>query len=163
MYAVVSIIFGDWLDDLLDGALEWFSVNGHSWLSSTSLVGGITVFGGAGILFMRYTDLGMAVILVLSLLIAVVSAVLVFFLYVKPMKNSENSIAFSLQSLSGALAEVLVPIPASGCGEVMVKVGAGFTNQIASSFEGVAIASGARVVVVEVKDSTLYVSEVDFT
>ncbi|MNH46118.1 hypothetical protein D3C79_1087720 [compost metagenome] len=65
--------------------------------------------------------------------------------------------------MSGTLAEVLVPIPASGCGEVMVKVGAGFTNQIASSFEGVAIASGARVVVVEVKDSTLYVSEVDFT
>ncbi|CAM3952866.1 protease [Paenibacillus alkaliterrae] len=161
MYAVISVVFGDWLGQMLDGALDFLSLDGHSWLSPAALVGGITVFGGAGILLERYSAFGMAAILIISMLIAIVAGAGVFLLYVRPMENSENSIAFSLQGLSGMLAEVLVPIPASGYGEVMVKVGAGFTNQIAASFEGVDIPGGAQVVVVEVKDSTLYVSEVN--
>jgi membrane-bound ClpP family serine protease len=162
IYAIVSVVFGDWLGMLLDGALDFLSVDGNSWLSPTSIVGGITVFGGAGILLERYSGFGLTAVLLLSLLIAILAGAGVFFLYVRPMENSESSIAFSLHSLSGMLAEVLVPIPASGYGEVMVKVGAGFTNQIAASFDKVDIASGSQVVVVEVKDSTLYVSEVHF-
>ncbi|WP_028611151.1 membrane protease regulatory membrane protein [Paenibacillus harenae] len=160
IYAVISVVFGDWLGLLFDGALDFLSLEGHSWLSPMSFVGGITVFGGAGILFERYSGFGITTILILSLLIAILAGVAVFFLYVRPMENSESSIAFSLHSLPGMLAEVLVPIPASGYGEVMVKVGAGFTNQIAASFDKVDIAGGSQVVVVEVKDSTLYVSEV---
>lgn len=161
VYAIVSVLFGDWLGEALDGALEFLSVEGYPFIQSTVLVGGITVFGGAGFLLTRYSSLGIWMVLIAALLIAIVAGALVFFLYVKPMENSENSIAFSLESLSGALAEVIVPIPEKGYGEVLVKVGAGFTNQIAASFEGTSIPNEARVVVVEVKDSTLYVSEVD--
>ena len=161
LYALVSVVFGDWLGQTLDGALDFLSLDGHSWMSPTALVGGITVFGGAGIMLGRYTALGAAAIVIIALLIALIAGTAVFFLYIKPMEQSENSIAFSLNGLSGMLGDVLVPIPASGYGEVMVKVGAGFTNQIAASFEGVAIAGGANVVVVEVRDSTLYVSEVN--
>lgn len=161
LYAVVSVVFGDWLSQALDGMLDFLSLEGHPWLEPTALVGGITVFGGAGLLLGRYTAFGAAAIIFVALLIAIIAGAAVFFLYIRPMEESENSIAFSLQALSGMLGEVLVPIPASGYGEVMVKVGAGFTNQIAASFEGVDIAGGTRVVVVEVKDSTLYVSEVN--
>ncbi|MBD2871486.1 NfeD family protein [Paenibacillus arenilitoris] len=162
IYAVVSVVFGDWIGQLLDGALDFLSFEGHSWLSPVSIVGGITAFGGAGLMLEKYSVLGSGAILFVSLLIAVLAGGGVFFLYVRPMENSESSIAFSVHSLSGKLAEVLVPIPAAGYGEVMVKVGAGYTNQIAASFDGVDIAGGSRVVVVEVKDSTLYVSEVHF-
>ncbi|WP_424765892.1 protease [Paenibacillus sp. sgz302251] len=161
LYAVVSVVFGDWLGQVLDGALEFLSLDGPTWFSPTSFVGGITAFGGAGLLLYRYSAFGMTAILFFSLLIAIVAGAGVFFLYIRPMEESENSIAFSIHGLSGVLAEVLVPIPASGYGEVMVKVGAGFTNQIAASFDGIAIAGGAKVVVVEVKDDTLYVSEVN--
>ncbi|NIK75754.1 membrane-bound ClpP family serine protease [Paenibacillus castaneae] len=160
LYAIISIVFGDWLGQVFDGALEFLSLDAHSWLSPTALVGSITVFGGAGILLTRYSTFGAAVIVMLALLIAIIAAIAMFFLYIKPMEQSENSIAFSMQTMSGMLAEVLTPIPASGYGEVLVKVGAGFTNQIAASFEGVDIAGGSQVVVVEVKDSTLYVSEI---
>lgn len=160
MYALVSVIFGDWLGQVLDGALDFLSLDGHHWLSPVALVGGITVFGGAGTLLLRYSAFGTAAIVIVALLISLVAAIALFFLYIKPMEESENSIAFSIYALSGKIAEVLVPIPASGYGEVMVKVGAGFTNQIAASFDGVEIAGGSQVVVVEVKDSTLFVTEI---
>ncbi|MDQ8733482.1 protease [Paenibacillus sp. LHD-38] len=163
LYALVSVIFGDWLGQALDGALDFLSIDGHSWLSPTALVGGITVFGGAGVMLQRYTAFGSAAIVTVALLIALLAGTAVFFLYIKPMEQSENSIAFSLNGMSGMLGEVIVPIPAQGYGEVMVKVGAGFTNQIAASFDGIEIAGGSRVVIVEVRDSTLYVSEVNLS
>ncbi|WP_175598137.1 protease [Paenibacillus luteus] len=163
LYALVSVIFGDWLGQALDGALDFLSLDGHSWLSPTALVGGITVFGGAGLMLQRYTSFGVLPVLIMALLIALIAGTAVFFLYIKPMEQSENSIAFSMHGLSGMMADVLTPIPAAGYGEVMVKVGAGFTNQIAASFDGVDIAGGSKVVVVEVKDSTLYVSEINLS
>ena len=82
----------------------------------------------------------------------------VYYGYVRPMRNSETSTAFSMKLLPGRIGEVTVPIPAQGYGEVLMSTGAGHTNQIAASFEKIAIQMGAKVVVVEVKGDTLYVS-----
>ncbi|MFD0587949.1 protease [Paenibacillus sp. GCM10027627] len=163
LYAVVSVIFGDWLSQALDGVLDFLSIDGPAFLQPMTLVGGITVFGGAGLLMSKYSGLSGALVLLFAFLIAVVASIAVFFLYVKPMENSENSIAFSIRSLEGSLGEVIVPIPESGYGEVLVKVGAGFTNQIASSFDKRTIPAGARIVVVEVVDGVLQVSEVNLS
>lgn len=153
-YALISVIFGDWLD----GVFDFLSLD---FLQPMTLIGGITVFGGAGVMLTRYTSLGTVQIGLISLLIAIAAGIAVFFLYVKPMENSENSIGFTMQSLSGAMGSVIVPIPANGYGEVLVRVGAGHTNQIAASFDGIDIPSSASIVVVEVKDSVLYVSELN--
>ncbi|MCQ6560383.1 NfeD family protein [Paenibacillus mendelii] len=161
LFAVVSVIFGDWLSLALDGMLDFLSLDGHHWLQPMSVVGGITVFGGAGLLLYRYSPLGDAVIILLSILIAVTAAVLVYFLYVRPMERSENSTGYSMKELTGAIAEVLVPVPVGGYGEVMIKVGAGRTNHIAASYEGDSIPTGTRVVVVDVKEGALMVSKLD--
>lgn len=161
LYAVVSVIFGDWISQAMDGALDFLSMEGHPWLQPTSLVGGITAFGGAGLLLQQYTSIGASAVLLLALLIAVLAGGGVYFLYVRPMEQSENSTAVSIQDLSGKIAEVLTSIPAVGYGEVLLKAGAGHTNQIAASFDGEAIPEGARVVVVEIKDNTLYVAKLD--
>ena len=63
LFAVVSGIFGDWLSLALDGMLDFLSFDGHHWLQPMSVVGGITVFGGAGLLLYRYSPLGDAVII----------------------------------------------------------------------------------------------------
>lgn len=163
LFAVVSVIFGDWLSQAMEGALDFLSLEGPAFLSPMTLFGGITAFGGAGLMLTRYTSLTPWIVVLLAIVIALVIGAAVFFLYVRPMENSENSIAFTLQSLSGALGEVTVPIPAAGYGEVMIRAGAGVTNQIAASFDRQPIASDAKVVVVEVKDNVLYVSEVNLT
>ncbi|WP_168121981.1 protease [Paenibacillus sp. HB172176] len=163
LFALISLIFGDLLSHALDGALNFISADSLSFLQPMTLVGGITVFGGAGYLLTKYSMLGAAAVVVLALLIAIAAGTAVFFLYVRPMENSENSIAFTLRSLSGLPGEVIVPIPAGGYGEVLVRAGGGVTNQIAASFDGVPIASGSRIVVVEVKDSVMYVSELNLS
>jgi membrane-bound ClpP family serine protease len=61
----------------------------------------------------------------------------------------------------GKLGEVITPIPQDGYGEILLKVGAGITNEIAGSYDGIEIEAGVRVVVVEVEDSVLYVSKFD--
>ncbi len=162
LYAVVAIIFGDVISNAMDGALDWLSLDGWAWLQPMTLVGGITVFGGAGLLLDSYTGLGTGAVLLLAVLIAVVVGAGVYFFYVKPMQNSENSVGYSVHDMSGKLAEVLVPIPASGYGEIVIRMGpAGVTNQMAQSFDGLPIESGAQVVIVEVVGGDLYVSKVD--
>ena len=148
LFALLAVLFGD----LIGHALHLHV------LEPVTVVGGIAVFGGAGVLFTEYTALTTTTSAILSALLAIAMSLLVFFLYVRPMKNSENSTVFSIQDLSGRIAEVIVPIPATGYGEVILKIGAGNTNQIAASFNLEEIQAGTRVVIVEVKDDTLYVA-----
>ncbi|ACT02423.1 NfeD family protein [Paenibacillus sp. JDR-2] len=161
LYAIISALLGDLIGHALGGILDFLSLDGHPWLNPTTLVGGITAFGGAGLLLAHYTSLGLAAVFILALAGGVVFGGSGYFLYVKPMSESENSIALSEKDLSGKIAEVITAIPSKGYGEVLVKAGAGYTNQIAASFDGDEIPGGSRVVVVEVKENTLYVSKLD--
>lgn len=150
LFAVLTIVLGDLLH-----------TDHFHFLHPVAVIGGLTVFGGAGILLMRYTALAAGVVLLLSLLLAVAISLALYFLYVKRMRQAENSTGFSIRELAGRIGEVSAAIPPRGYGEVVLKAGGGFTNQIAASFDGEALPSGTRVVVVEVKDDTLYVSRLD--
>jgi membrane-bound ClpP family serine protease len=158
VFAIVSLVLGDLIDGLLDGAFE---MPGVDFFKPVVLAGSITAFGGAGILLTRYSSLSVMSSLILSLLIGIAAAMLVFFAYIKPMRNSDVSIAFSMKELAGKIGEITIPIPANGFGEVMIRFASGSTIQTASSFEQLPIAAGARVVVIDVVDGVLRVSEWD--
>lgn len=158
IFAFITVIFDDVLGNLLDGVFDALAIDGLDFFNPMVIVGGLTVFGGAGIMLTKNTTLASGVVFIIAILLAIIISILVYFFYVKPMQNSENSTAYSIQELSGKIAEVITSIPKDGYGEVLVKVGASNTNQIAASFENDAIHTGVRVVVVEVKDSVLYVS-----
>ncbi|WP_127538659.1 protease [Paenibacillus illinoisensis] len=158
IFAVVSLVLGDLIDGLLDGAFE---LPGIDFLKPVVLAGSITAFGGAGIMLTRYSSVGAIAGLILSLLIGIAAAMLVFFAYIKPMRNSEVSIAFSMKELSGKIGEITIPIPERGFGEVMIRVASGNTIHTASSFEHRPIAAGARVVVVDITEGVLRVAEWD--
>lgn len=157
LFALVTIIFGDILGDFLDGFFDFLSMDHFDFLQPMVLVGGITILGGSGIMLHHYTRLEPLPVAVISLAIAVVASVIVYFAYVKPMKNSENSSGYSMQDLVGKIGEVTVPIPVGGYGEVVVKAGLGLTNQIAANMDQTEIPTGTRVVVGEVKDGVLHV------
>lgn len=160
MFAVAAGLFGDILSEWLDGMFDFMSV---SFMKPVVIAGAVAGFGGAGILLDQYTPWPSALVLIASIVIALLLAAAAYFGYVLPMQNSENSVSFSMQDLSGKLAEVTIPIPADGYGEVMLQIGATHTNQIAASLENDAIEAGARVVVVHVKEGTLYVSRMEPT
>ena len=143
------------------GAHHLLRFHGARFLHPTTLVGGITAFGGAGILLTSYTTLGPPAGAVLAVAAAVLLSILIHLLIVGPMSNSEASMGHSQREYVGRTAVVTVPIPSERHGQVMLNMGAGNTCEPAMSYDGVAIPVHARVVVVEVKDHTLYVVEVD--
>lgn len=158
MFTLVSVLIGDIIGSLLDGA---FDLPGMDWLSPVVITGSATTFGGAGILLSKYTGLGHTSIVALSLLIAAAMAVLVFLTFVKPMANSEVSNGYSMQELTGKIGEVTIPVPEAGYGEVMIKMGAGNIIHIASSFDQCLLSAGTRIVVIEVAEGVLRVSQLD--
>lgn len=152
LLAVVMLLFGDWLG----GVAHSLHV-----IQPTSLIVGLTVFGGAGVMLLRYTELADGAVCTASILLAILSAFVMYFLYVRPMRNAENSTGFSIQDLSGRVGEVLTSIPAHGYGEVLVRFGAGNVAHTAAGLNGEAIEEGARVLVIEAREGTLYVIHYD--
>lgn len=104
LFAFVSVVLGDILGSFLDGALDFLSVEGHHIFQPAAAAGAVTTFGGAGLMLERYTALGNGSVLLLSILIGGLCSVMVFFLYVKPMRNAESTSGYSMQEL-GELSE----------------------------------------------------------
>jgi hypothetical protein len=160
--AILAVLFGDLLDvahgalhGALDGAFQHL-------LDPLSLVGGLTVFGGAGVVLERYTALGDGPTALLAAALGVVLSVVMHFAYVRPMRRGENSTAFSVKEYAGKLGEVNTAIPARGYGEVLVRMGASVTFQPAASFDGTPLRVGTAVVVVEVEaDGSLLVAPLE--
>lgn len=160
-FAIVSVVLGDWLSLALDGMLDFLSLDGVPVLQPTSVVGGITVFGGAGLLLRHHSAIGAAAIAAIAVLCALAAAVGLYYLYVRPMERSEHSTGYSMKELAGMIGEVIVPIPANGFGEVTMKAGVGLTNHIAASFDGSEIPAGTRIVVIRIDTHTLLVSKLE--
>ena len=161
--SALLLILGDLLEaamDALDGALEALDLGGA--FDPLSGVFGVTLFGGAGLLLDTYADLGTTPEVVIAAAVGLAAAVLLHTVYVKPMKQSENSTGFSVREYAGKTGELTTGVPAGGYGEVVVRMGASTTFQTAASFSGDPIPSGTAVVVVEVgADGVLRVAPLD--
>jgi membrane protein implicated in regulation of membrane protease activity len=152
-FTAAAFFVGDVLDGLLD-ALDGLD----SLLDPLSLVGGLAAFGGAGVILETTANLGAGATAGLAALLGLALAVAMHFLYVRPMKRSENSTGFSMQEYRGKLGEVITTVPARGYGEVLVQMGQSNTFRQAASFDGAEIARGARVIIVDVRDGDLLVA-----
>ncbi|CAI6022307.1 protease [Cohnella sp. JJ-181] len=153
LLALATLLIGDF-----GGTFDFLP---HDLFEPVVLAGGITIFGGAGLLLDRYAPLASGGVYACAAAAAVLGALAMHFVYVRPMRDSENSVAYSIRDLEGKRAEVITSIPAVGYGEVLVRVGAGNANHIAESFDKEALAEGTKVVVVRVKDDVLGVSKLD--
>lgn len=157
IFALVTVIFGDLLGGVFHGLFDSISFDHFDFLQPMILVSGITIFGGAGVMLTKYTALEPPAVAIISLMLAVLASVIIYLSYVKPMKNSENSTAFSMQDLVGLTGEVVTSVPAHGYGEVILKVGAGHSNQIAVSLNGERIPAGTRIFVAKVEKDFVHV------
>ncbi|QDR82386.1 protease [Sporomusa termitida] len=158
--AIVTLLFGEVLQQALSFSLE-FPGDHLAWLQPMVVVGGITSFGGAGVLLTGAAEFTGSEVMLYSFLAAVLLSGLVYFIYIKPMRNCENSAGFFMTDLIGKTGEVIVLIPAAGVGEVLLRIGAGNTNQIAASRDQVELAAGTQVIVAEVRAGVLYVCRAD--
>lgn len=158
LFALLSVVLGDFLSDMFDGMFDFLSLDGPQIFQPMIIVGFITGFGGSGVILTDTTNFPQFIIVITSLLAAFILSIIVYFTYVKPMQNAEASTGFTYQDLVGKVGEVSIPLPARGYGEVFLQIGSSNTNQIAASFDEEDIPSGTKVVVVEIREETLYVS-----
>lgn len=143
---LLMLVVGEVLEaafDALDGAVG-------DVFDPLSAVAGATFFGGAGLVLDAYTGLPDVPEAAIAAAIGLVAAVALHVVYVKPMRQSENSTGFSVREYAGKTGELTTGVPAGGYGEVVVRMGASTTFQTAASFSGEAIPDGTPVVVVEV-------------
>lgn len=160
LYTLVVVIVGDVIAGALDATFEWMHVDAAPYIQPLTLMGGLTIFGGAGILLTKFTAFSSFLIISISIAIAVVGIVLLYFFYIKPMDQAETSTALTMNDYVGREAEALTTIPNSGYGEIMVKTINGMSNHTASSYNQQEIPLGSKVVVVEIEDGVMLVAEI---
>ena len=118
----------------------------------------ITIFGGSGLFLLDFEFLSLDWVFINAILISFGFTSIFYFIYLKPMRESENSVAFSIQDLVGTLGEMLTSVQGNAYGEVLIRFGASYTSQIAASTSGDMIVKGAQVRIDLVKEGILYVS-----
>nr|WP_275577005.1 NfeD family protein [Thalassobacillus pellis] len=107
----------------------------------------------------KYTGLGTIIVSLVSIIAGIGAYMMIYHYLVIPMSKAESSTAISVQDLEGKIGEVITTIPLDGMGEVFIESTSGSRSESAKSFEEKTIKQGSRVVVVEVKEHILYVSE----
>lgn len=161
LYTLVVVIVGDVLAGAIDAAFEWLQFEQTPYIQPLTLMGGLTIFGGAGIMLEKYTAFSMVLVITLAVTAAVIGIILLYFFYIKPMDNAEASTALSMNDYVGREGEAMTTIPSSGYGEVMVKTINGMSNHTATSYTKQDIPIGSTVVVVEVSDGVLQVAAIE--
>lgn len=155
--AIVSLFLGDIFEGVLDGMFDSLG----ELINPLLVFGTLAVVSGSGVLLTKYTELFFVYVLVISLFIGLMAYVFIYFFLVIPMSNAEASTSISIQDLVGKTGEVITTIPASGYGEVFISSTNGSRSETARSFDAVELKQGTSIVVVNVEEQILFVSELD--
>ena len=125
------------------------------------------IFGAAlGFLLETATQFNEWSILLIAAAVAAVLDLLFYFFILLPLSAAESATAYSEDSLPGQVANVVIPIPVDGYGEVILETYAGAISKRATGYDNEAIGQDQKVLIIEVNDSTLYVQAykpLDFT
>ncbi|WP_163538758.1 protease [Gracilibacillus sp. YIM 98692] len=154
-FALIFLFLGNVLDGILDSLFDSIG----EFLNPLLLFGTLSVIAGSGVLLTKYSGLNHVLVLLVSLLFGIGAYFLIYYFLVIPMTNAESSTSISMYDLEGEAGEVITTIPAKGMGEVFIKSTNGSRSETASSFDQKEIKQGTRIVVVQVRDHVLYVSE----
>lgn len=146
---LLYILFGD----VLEGAGEL--------INPVLVLAFITIGSASGYIFEAYSAINSVLIFFISCVIAfIITAGLHFFILI-PLSSAEESLAYTEQSLKGRIGKVITSIPEDGFGEVLIENASGRISKPAAGYKGEAIREGANVLIVEVKNSVLYVTMYD--
>jgi len=120
--------------------------NAVPWLNASSAVGGLTWFGAAGYLLTRFGDLALLGAIIGGLAAGAVGWYLVA-RFLGLVLRGESEMDPADYRLEGTVAQVTVPIPAGGTGEVVFEKGGSRRGEAARALNGAPIARGAEVVI----------------
>jgi hypothetical protein len=118
-------------------------------LSPVTIASFVTAFGAFGIIATQgFAFSGIASLVIATigaLIVAIISHFAFFYLLIKPQGSSE----VTRSDIVGTVAEVTIPIPISGTGEVAFVAQGGRVTYPARSLDRIALPRGATVTIVE--------------
>lgn len=114
-------------------------------------------FGSAiGFLMETATEFNQWTVLAIAAGAAAFLDLLLYCFIFLPLSSAAAS-THSEEALPGQLGQVIIPIPADGCGEVVLERCTGRVSRRATGYNSEAITQDAKVIIIEVSDGILYV------
>lgn len=157
--AILTLVGMDSSDvdfDIPDG--DTLDFGGLSLFSIRNLVNFFVGFGWGGVSF--YSTVSNPLLLVLIATVSGVLFVLMFFFIYKQTRKLESNGAFDINNCEGKIADVYLRIPAAGEGRGKIQISVnGSVHEIDAMTKGDAIATGKKVRVVEICDSSSVIVE----
>lgn len=154
LFLAICMILYLFFGDIADGIGE-----GIPFFNPTVILAFLTFFSATGFIIETFTSLNSYVIAIISAIFSIVLDILMYYFILVPLKSAEVSMAYTEESLGGQVGKVIVPIPIDGFGEVVVETVNGTISKRATSYDHVSIPYDSKVLIVEVKEGTLYVRE----
>jgi len=145
---VLFLFFGD----VIDGVGE-----GIPFFNPAVILSFLTFFAAIGFILESLTSFSSIMIIAIATIISTVLSVLLYFFILLPLKSAEVSMAYTDESLAGQIGKVIVPIPVDGFGEVVIETINGLISKRAVGFDNEEIEYNQQVLIVEVKEGTVYV------
>lgn len=153
---VVSLVFGELLDDFGFHAGGEGGFDGHGFVDSRALAVLITAFGGFGAIG---AQLGLSV--VASSLVGLASGIVLgglVTLFGRFLYSQQASSSVGNSQLVGRTAQVTVMIPSGGIGQVSCRVGEERVEKLARSREDIELKPGMLVRIEEIAGDSAIVS-----
>jgi hypothetical protein len=114
-------------------------------------------FGGTGYLLTKYSSLWVGFVMLISTLIGLIGATVIFLFIAKVLMRSEMPMNPADYEMVGVLGAVIVPIREGGTGEIVFSQEGVRRCAGARSEDGVAIPKGAEVIVTHYEKGIAYV------
>lgn len=132
---------------------------GSPFLNPAVVLSFITFLAATGYIMELTTDWNSGFIFTMSLIIAFVLDLLLYFFILLPLSSAEVSLAYTDESLIGQVGKVIVPVPANGFGEIVIESVNGIVSKRAAGYENAPIDYGKEVLIIEVLNGTFVVKE----
>ncbi|MBK3494610.1 NfeD family protein [Viridibacillus sp. YIM B01967] len=147
---VLFLFFGDVVDGIGEG-IPYFN--------PAVILSFLTFFAAVGFIFESLTAFSSIINMAIAVIISTVLSVLLYFFILLPLKSAEVSMAYTDESLAGQIGKVIVPIPIDGFGEVVIETVNGLISKRAVGFDNEEVEYDKKVLIVEVREGTVYVRE----
>jgi membrane-bound ClpP family serine protease len=121
----------------------------------------VTIFSATGYLLEKLSPLNEFIVFGISSILALFLVILLNIFVLVPLRSAEESITLTEDDLKGRLGKVIISIPEDGFGEVVLEGNSGTLSMSAKSFDDQPIPYEKEVLVIDVKESVLYVKAYD--
>lgn len=117
----------------------------------------ITLMSAAGFILEKLAWFSSVWNIIAACIIGAILSTLFYLFILVPLRSADVSLAYTEESLGGQLGKVIVPIPVDGFGEVVIETTSGMISKRATGYDNEAIDYDETVLVVDVKEGTLFV------